>query len=264
MELLRALVEAVLPSSLQALVAEYGNLPDGAQENRTSRGITPSRGRDFSTTSQGVELYGPDDCWDPNRKISYSSRPRLSSTFRSAICVARRPQTSGSPRCGIYWRGPLRKLRMWVSWQSIPGTDRTVVRASVDQDVLGTPARPPPTSNQCARPLQAAVSQEQLTRFTAPEQLPEPSDTPIGVVDGVVVTTNPMVGPYVVDANSFPAVGADDHGTERRRTRHLGDLDVALGGTLPDPYPVVSARVLEPRVGAAGDVRVQVASQLRT
>ena len=66
MELLRALVEGVPPRALQALVAEYGNLPDGAQETDVSWDHPKSWAGLLEQPRKSVELYGPDDRRDPN------------------------------------------------------------------------------------------------------------------------------------------------------------------------------------------------------
>lgn len=244
--------------ALQALVAEYGNLPDGAQTDVSWD--HPKSWAGLLDNLEGVELYGAEDRRDPNLEDL---------VFEPTAVVDVLVWPSGRQATTDQRIAAVRDLLEGPSAQAAevgvvaidPRPDRTVVRASVDQDTLEQLLDHPDVERVRA-PLQATVSQEQLTMFTAPERLPEPADTPIGVVDGVVVTTNPMVGPYLVGANSFPAghvfAGADDHGTNVGGSAIWGDLDIALRGTLPDPYPIVSARVLEPHVGTGGDVRVQV------
>ncbi|MFD7073454.1 S8 family serine peptidase [Nocardioides sp. NPDC059952] len=244
--------------ALQALIAEYGNLPDGAETDVDWD--HPKSWAGLLDNLEGVELYGREDradvsladlAFDPTTVVDVLLWPSGRQATTDQRIASVRALLDGHPT-GANGDGVL---------AIDPRPDRTVVRVSVDEGSLEKLLDHADVERVRA-PLQAAISQEQLTRFTAPARLPEAADTAIGLVDGVVVTTNPMIEPYVIATSSFPTghvfTGADDHGTYVGGCAIWGDLDVAIARDLPEPFPIVSARVLEPRPGPSGDMRVQV------
>lgn len=245
---------------LQNLLSQYVQLPDGSEADVDWD--NPKSWATFIDLIEDIELYGPEDradpslddlVFDPLAQIDVLLWPSgTEATAASRIAEVREVVESHAEQAV---GSQVRVLA------TDPRPDRTLLRIEADELLLEQ-LLDHFDIERIRAPLSAAVTQQQLTGFTTPDELPDPADTPIGVIDSVIVTTNPLVGPYVLDAETFPSghtfTGTDNHGTAVAGCAIWGDLDVILAGALPTPHPVVSARVMEPITGPSGEPRVQV------
>lgn len=246
--------------ALQNLLSAYVQLPDGAETDVDWD--NPKSWATFIDLVEDIELYGPEDRADPSLdQLAYTPLAQID----VLLWPSGREETSAARVTEIRELVEARAetaadLQVRVV-ATDPRPDRTLLRIEADEELLEQLLNHVDVERIRA-PLTAAVTQQRLTRFTTPDELPDPAGTPIGVIDSVIVTTNPLVGPYVLDAESFPAghtfTGSDSHGTGVAGCAIWGDLDVVLSASLPTPYPVVSARVMEPVTGPNGEPRVQV------
>lgn len=130
-----------------------------------------------------------------------------------------------------------------------PRPDWLVVRVSVDADGLDALLNTNVVQKVLAPPG-ASINPETVAAAAPPTHLPNPINSKVGVVDGIVSASNPFVGNYVISSKDFPTGHAypvpDEHGTRVAGVAIWGDLDVFVHGQpTPAAVPIVSARVLE-------------------
>lgn len=235
---------------LLALVNEYGHLPDGKVADVDWD--HPKTWAAFVDQIEGIELYGPDDRRSPTLAdlrfapvdivdclLWPSPNDRVSTERANAIVETVSRHTADDPRIRV------------AAFDSRP--ESTLLRI-VSTEALVAELLLNVNVERVRAPLRASITQESLSTASMPGNLSEPADTAIGIVDGVVNQANPLTGPYVAAMREFPAghvfADADTHGTAVAGTAIWGDLDgLVSNGALSQPYPVISARVLDSAPG---------------
>jgi Subtilase family len=231
---------------LASVLAEYAGLPDGRSKDVSWD--HPKSWAEFLDHIDGIELYGAGDRADPTlTELVFDPVD----TIDCLLWPAGNDQVArgrvDSIIAGISDHAA-REPRVHVVAVD-PRPDRTLVRVVATEALVGELLNNVDVERIRA-PLRAVVTQSALATANMPDDVPEPAKTVIGVVDGVINIANPLTGPFVVDAEDFPAghvfSGADAHGTAVAGTAIWGDLDQLItAGSLSAPHPVVSARVLD-------------------
>lgn len=229
---------------LSSLLGRYATLPDGDDIDWEH----PKTWAFFLDSVDGIELYGPLDradaslnelAFDPVDTVECllwpSTAPRVAQE-RVADVVA---TIEGTPSDVVESR----------VLATDPRPDVTLVRASVTPSILKH-LLDHPDIERVRAPLSLEVTQHTLARTRMPTDVPKPTTTVIGVIDGVVSTTNPLTARTLVGAAGFPIAhtfaGPDPHGTAVAGTAAWGDLDLlAIHGSLRQPHRLASARVLD-------------------
>lgn len=140
--------------------------------------------------------------------------------------------------------------------------DTALVRAQVDEPLLKELLENS-FVERIRGPLSPFLAESDLLAGPDTTAAPAAGGEPIGVIDDLVITANPLVRSIVRSQESFPIGGAfggaTSHGTFVASIAAYGSLDgAALGGSVPKPFPILAARVSEagpngqPQV--AGDV----------
>lgn len=231
---------------LAGLLADYGVLPDVPFSD--VQWGHPKSWAAFIDQIDGIELYGPADRTDPTLEdLSFAPVSTVDCLLwptGSNQAAARRVAAATE----VVSRHSAREPRVRVAAVD-PRPDRTLVRVVANEALLAELLENAEVERVRA-PLRSAITLADIFGARIPAAVPEPARTAIGVVDGVINTVNPLTGPYVLAAEDFPAghpfSGADAHGTAVAGIAVWGDLDnLATGGALPVPHPVVSARVLD-------------------
>jgi hypothetical protein len=131
-----------------------------------------------------------------------------------------------------------------------PRPQTTVVRVNADRALLDR-LLAESWVERVRPPLRPEVTLADLANATITVPLPEPDGEPIGIVDGLAVTANPLLHGAITDVKGFPEGhvygGPDDHGTGVAGAAVWGDLEFLVRQKSPSrtPRPVVNARVLE-------------------
>ena len=140
-----------------------------------------------------------------------------------------------------------------------PRPDQTLVRIVADQELFEILADLA-VVERIRPPLQAEITLSDIVGAAIPEDLPKAGSQVIGIIDGLVNTTNPLTGPLLVESRVFPDAGnpgqpADRHGTAVAGIAAWGDLDPLITGQLTRmPHRIASAVVLT----QTGNGRVEV------
>lgn len=140
-----------------------------------------------------------------------------------------------------------------------PRPDQTLVRVNADDELFEHLAQHP-LVERIRPPLRSSITVQSLASPPVPV-VNQIATQVIGVVDGLVSTSNPLTGtPLLVGSKIFPeghtpGRPAIQHGTAVAGAAAWGDLDpLVLGGDLHVPHPIAAAVVLED----AGDNRQTV------
>lgn len=212
---------------------------------------------------QGVEIYGSDDRRDPSlvgldfttpRPVDVvlwptsllrdTSATRVAGERVEAIVEAVESASQRNPSVAV------------LTTDARP--DTALVRAQVDEPLLNELLENP-FVERIRGPLAPYVTASDLLTGTDPTVVPNADGALIGVIDDLVITANPLMRSVVRAQESFPTGGAfggaTSHGTFVASIAAYGSLDdAALGGTLPQPFPILAARVSE--AGANGQPQV--------
>lgn len=228
------------------LLAEYADLADVPVDQL--QWDHPKSWANFVDRIEGIELYGPDDrrdaslgnlTFDPTSVLDcliWPSSTRTAARMRVAAIEALVEDAAQE--------NPLLRV---AAVDDRP--DVTVVRVDADEALLSA-LLDCPEIERVRTPLDALITGDALADVQIPEDLPEPANTPIGIIDGIVNGSNPLTGPYVRSAQDFPKghtfAHPDEHGTSVASIAIWGDLDALVTSRkLRTPYPIVSARVLD-------------------
>lgn len=239
---------------LTSLLADYATLPDGALPEDWDH---PKSWAAFMDSIEGIELYGADD----RRDVSLETLKF--DTYQSLDCLI---WPSKNELVAEHRIERVRNLVTSAASQDFgihveavdPRPDRTMVRVRADLALLNALLNEA-SIERVRAPLRPAISQADMTNASMPVNVPEPSAITIGVVDGIVSSTNPLTGPYVMDTREFPDgytfSGPDPHGTAVAGVAIWGNLDPLIRtGTLAECHPIHAARVLD--VTASGGLEV--------
>ena len=152
-----------------------------------------------------------------------------------------------------------------------PRPDTMAIRAQVDPRTLDL-LLDHPLVERVRSPMSVTVRGSDLDESPEPDSPVVVVGAPIGVVDDLVVTSNPWLNGVVVGSASFPAghtfASRTSHGTQVAGIAAYGDLTPVLKGKpFPSPHPLYAARVLEGSTSgaavAAGDLKRDLRDALR-
>lgn len=232
---------------LAALLLEYSGLADGLV--REVDWSHPKSWAEFIDRIEGIELYGPEDRRDPTvDDLEFAPTALVDCLLwpapNEAIAAGRVNSIAATVNAHATVNQSVRVVAL------DPRPDRLLVRVAATASLLDQLLLVADIERVRA-PLRSVISQAELTSAVMPPTVPEAAATSIGVVDGIIVLANPLIGPYLHATASFPDghtfAGSDPHGTAVASVAIWGNLDpLVTGGSLAVPHPVVSARVLEP------------------
>jgi subtilisin family serine protease len=251
--------------ALSRLIAEYSGTDDDDMDGWGH----PNSWIELLNNINGIELYGPEDRRDPSIDgLTFDSYEVLdillwpsesANAARLRITSIRSIVQDATARNGM--------LRVTAV---DPRPQTTLVRVTADPALLEALLQGP-WVERVRPPIRPAITLAHLVNATIPEPLPMPEGEPVGVIDGISVTANPLLTDIVRALESFPRghifSSPDTHGTGVAAVASWGDLDFLLvGGPAPTPLPIVNARVLEPNgtnVDLVGQAHLTITEAVR-
>lgn len=240
---------------LAGVLGDYAGLPDG--QTRDVNWDHPKSWAEFLDHIDGIELYGPEDRRDPTlASLAFNpvdtidcllwpaATDRIATERVNTVIASVAEYAAGQPLVHV------------TAVDTRP--DRTLIRLVATQPLLEELLTNVDVERVRA-PLRAVVTLADIVTAAMPDHTADPAQTPIGVIDGVINTLNPLTGPHIQHAQGFPHghtfSAADAHGTGVAGNAIWGDLDPLItNGTLPTPHPIISARVLD--LDPSGDYTV--------
>ncbi|VVJ23870.1 Uncharacterised protein [Amycolatopsis camponoti] len=209
----------------------------------------PQSWADLLDTIEDIALYGPDDRYDRELDTLTFDRRELLDVVMwpspgPADAQTRVAAIENLVRAASRDDSAIRVVAI------DPRPQTTVIRVSADRALLDR-LLAEPWVERVRPPLRPEVTLADLVTATITVPLPTPDGEPIGIVDGLAVTANPLLHGAVTASKGFPAGhvygGPDDHGTGVAGMAVWGDLEFLVRRTPPSrtPRPVVNARVLE-------------------
>ncbi len=240
---------------LAAVLSDYAGLPDG--QTRDVNWDHPKSWAEFLDHIDGIELYGPEDRRDPTlASLAFNPTDTIDCLLWPAATdriATERVNTVIATVAGYAAGQPLVHV---TAVDTRP--DRTLIRLVATRPLLEELLSNVDVERVRA-PLRAVITLGDIVTSAMPDHTPDPAQTPIGVIDGVINTLNPLTGPHIQHIQGFPRghtfAAADAHGTAVAGNAVWGDLDPLItNATLPTPHPIISARVLD--LDPSGDYAV--------
>ncbi len=220
----------------------------------------------------GVELYRPEDRLDPELGfLSFAEPEIVDISLWPAPSLSMASERVSDIEALLTAAAQSGSVAEAIANDARPQT--TMIRARVDRATLSLLSLEGWIER--IRPqISTGTTLRDILRASAPESLPPMAREPIGVLDGVVVETNPLISGRVARSNEFP-VGhvfrdVDTHGTAVASLAMWGNLDFVLTKEprVRQGVPIVSARVLDVdqknrRLVVAGQAHVTFEQALR-
>lgn len=227
------------------LVATYGGDEDDWQ--------SPDSWRDQLDKIEGVRVYGPEDRADARLDDLAFDRPE---TVDVLIWPSTMERPASRKRVAATRLAEVRELAEMATRRNPtlrvvaedPRPDSTMLRVVVDRDLLQEILNHA-VVERVRPPMRPEVTRGDLFSAQAPDQIPQASGAPVGVIDDLV-TANPLLESAVIDRAQFPPGAifgrATAHGTQVAGVAAYGDLRSFVVGSsgLPSPHPIYAARVM--------------------
>lgn len=232
-------------AALGSLLSEYAGTQQGAVEQDWDH---PQSWAILLDDIDGIELYGPEDRKDPEiDNLEFTGVEVIDVLLwpsNSDRVAKERVQEILSLIEQAERRNPALEI---LSVDSRPQT--TVVRVAADRELTQN-LLDEAWAERVRPPLRPHITDSRVSQAAIPISLQPASGESIGVVDGLAVTANPLLGSTVVASQSFPDrwifSDPDSHGTEVCSIASRGSLDFIVTGEEPPPaHPIVSARVFD-------------------
>lgn len=233
---------------LERLITEYALTSQGSNENWDH----PATWAQLLDNVEDISIYGADDRADPElSEVTFdpptsvdiviwpSSTDSEAESRLEAVAQLVSEEARRNPRVEV------------LSSDGRPQT--TSLRARVDAQALDRILQDS-WVERVRLPLRTPFTRRSINMAPLPDTLPEPTGSPIGILDGVVADANPLLDGRVVDRADFPMghvfAGPDLHGTGVATICCWGSLDfVVTESPAPASSPIVSARVLDIEAG---------------
>lgn len=199
---------------------------------------------------EDIELYGADDRTDPELDLLDFERPQAVDVLLWPAGTPSVAQQRINAVIVVIEAAQRRNDRLLVLAVD-PRPQSTLIRVMADQQLLQS-LLVETWVERVRPPLRALVIEASFSRPLPIPSLAPPSGEAVGVIDGVVVTGNPLLTDSVVAAAEFPRghifAAVDSHGTGVASVASYGCLDFCVNeGSPGHPHPIVSARVLDPK-----------------
>ena len=210
---------------------------------------------DTITTIDAIEPYGPDDRLDP----------QLLDVTEYPIEVVIRVWPSATRQEARRRLETVRRIIASDQGSELLSEDddpeASIIVSSLSQRGLDLLSR---TSvvERLTEPFHMTISAQQVAEYSGPDEPASPTGALIGVLDDGLVQTNALLDGVVEDGGSFPASKTSwqppsEHGVSVASLAAFFDFEDAVRGlrSLPNPHPVVVARVVEPDPTRPNSVR---------